>query len=222
VEAQDLPEWATKALDNHELWFWNRPDVTSDVHGKYQHWLDYCRTLPERDMRMTVLHMIEAVAAWDKQLAKQKVIAALAEDTEALETKALAARPDVYIVRLLTQNAYKNESAVMLHCVKTYWGRKNTRIYSLRKQDEDKPIATIELCKEGKVISIEQVRGFANAKVIGEYALLIEAIAAEQKWELYALSDERKREEEEEEEGGEDEEEEEGFVEVVEVEYDFW
>lgn len=200
VEVKDLPAWALPVLENNELWFWNRPDSASDEHNQFQHWVDYCATLPERDIRMTVPQMIAAVAAWDKQLAKQKLIAELSEGTELLETKALATRPDVYMVRLMTQTAYKNESAVMRHCVKTYWGRKNTRIYSLRKHDEDKPIATIELCKEGKVVSIEQVRGFANAKVADEYALLIEAIATEQKWELYAFSDDEECEEDEEDE----------------------
>lgn len=216
VEAKDLPEWAVAALDNNELWFWHRPEASSEEHNGFQHWLDYCRTLPERDIRMTVPQMIVAVAAWDKQLAKQKLIAELSEGTEIVETAAIDVTTGLYLVRLLTKTAYVNESAVMRHCVKTYWGRKNTRIYSLRKTDEDRPIATIELCKEGKVISIEQIRGFANARISDEHKALIEAVAAEKTWAMYALASDDEEEDEddgyaeddEEEEDDEDEDEE--------------
>lgn len=205
VEARDLPDWAMAALDNNELWFWHRPEASGEDHTKFQHWLDYCRTLPERDIRMTVPQMIVAVEAWDKQLAKQKLIAELSEGTELVENTVIDAATGLYLVRLLTKTAYVNESAVMRHCVKTYWGRKNTRIYSLRKTDEDRPIATIELCKDGKVISIEQIRGFANARISDEHKAIIEAVAAEKKWALYALA----TDEEEYEDGGYEEDEDE-------------
>ena len=210
VELQDLPEWALAALDNNELWFWHRPESSSDTHAGFQHWVDYCRTLPERDIRMTVPQMIVAVAAWDKQLAKQKLIAELSEGTELIELAAIDAATGLYFVRLLTKTAYENESAVMRHCVKTYWGRNKTRIYSLRKAEEDRPIATIELCKEGKIISIEQIRGFANAKISDEHQAIINAIAAEKKWELYALGsddDEEEDDEDDEDEYREDDDE---------------
>lgn len=187
-----LPDWAQTALTKNELWYWVRPERDSEVDIMFRHWVDYARTLPERDIRMTVDQMILQVATWDKQLAKQKLIASLSEGVEEVELPQFESLPGVYLVKLLTQTAYNNESAVMRHCVKSYWGRKNTKIFSLRKRDEDRPLATIELYRQESkrtpnthltgvklesTISIQQVRGFANRAVDQVYLDVIQAWA---------------------------------------------
>lgn len=182
VVAESLPEWAVTALQKNELWHWDisETDVTHD--DVFFHWIDYCLTLPARDIRMTVPQMIDAVAAWDKQLAKQKLMSSLSVGVELIEVKSFA-DTSYYLVKLLTQEAYANEGAVMSNCVKSYWGTAETTIYSLRQVDVAKPIATIEVVED----SIEQIKGFANSEVSLEHKALIEGASYELKLKMFAL-----------------------------------
>lgn len=204
VDVKDLPEWAVTALARNELYYWITPDKDSEDTVNFKHWLDYLDTLPiKRQLSMTVEHVVDAVAAWDKQLAKQKLISSLSEGVETVKVKALQAYPNLYLVKLVTKDAYANEGAIMKHCVGSYYGRKDTIIYSLRDVEEVRPAATIEIHTWKGIKYIEQIRGFSNRIVDLNIQSAIDAIAAEFNW-VEAEDDE----EDEDYEDGEDDEEE--------------
>lgn len=183
VKVKDLPDWAQESMTEHELWFWSPTNEDLELYG---HWIDYLLTLPERDIRMTVDQLVTAVAAWDKQLAKQKLIASLSDGVEFIESPALDATDGYYMVKLLTQTAYKSEGAVMSHCVGGYFGRKDTLIYSLRRQEQAKPCATIEvkITKNGEH-KIVQVKAFANKKIADPDAVALKAWVQEVGFTVY-------------------------------------
>jgi hypothetical protein len=57
-------------------------------------------------------------------------------------------------VKLLTKEAYENESANMRHCIKTYWG--NDRIVFSLRDDKNLPHATMDIVKDGdKIMQIQ-------------------------------------------------------------------
>lgn len=210
VKVKDLPDWAQESMTEHELWFWSPTNEDLELYG---HWIDYLLTLPERDIRMTVDQLVTAVAAWDKQLAKQKLIASLSDGVEFIESPALDATDGYYMVKLLTQTAYKSEGAVMSHCVAGYFGRQNTLIYSLRRQEQAKPCATIEvkITKNGEH-KIVQVKAFANKKITDADAVALKAWVQEIGFTPYSsyddLADDEEWDEAEEADEEDDEEEE--------------
>lgn len=160
VKVKDLEPWAQESLADHELWFWS---PTNEDLERYGHWIDYLCTLPDRAIKLTIDHLIVAVAAWDKQLAKQKLMSSLSDGVEFVESPALDATDGYYLVKLLTKQAYAAEGAVMSHCVGGYFGRKDVTIYSLRRLEQDRPCATIEVrsTKDGGQV-IYQAKAFAN------------------------------------------------------------
>ena len=169
VKVKELPDWAQASMEDHELWYWSPTEADQE---QYNHWIDYLMTLPERDIRMTVDQLLVAVAAWDKQLAKQKMIASLSEGVEVMQSPALDST-DYFMVKLLTKTAYKNEGAVMSHCVAGYFGRHGVEIYSLRNAEKAKPCATIEVRQNKRGKFVQQVKAFANKKIdpVDEVAL---------------------------------------------------
>lgn len=170
VKVRDLPEWAQSSLEDHELWYWS---PTEEDREQYNHWVDYLMTLPERDIRMTVDQLVTAVTVWDKQLAKQKMIASLNEGVEVQKIAALEAT-DYFVVKLLTKAAYQSEGSAMSHCVGGYFGRAGVAIYSLRNAEKTRPCATIEVRTDKKGAGkVHQIKAFANKKIdpVDEVAL---------------------------------------------------
>ena len=162
VKVRDLPEWAQASMEDHELWYWSPTEADQE---QYNHWIDYLMTLPERDIRMTVEQLVAAVAVWDKQLAKQKVIASLNEGVEFQNISALEST-DYFVAKLLTKTAYKNEGSAMSHCVGGYFGRAGVSIYSLRNAEKTRPCATIEIRTDNKGTGkVQQIKAFANEKI---------------------------------------------------------
>lgn len=169
VKVKELPDWAQASMEDHELWYWSPTEADQE---QYTHWVDYLMTLPERDIRMTVDQLAIAVVAWDKQLAKQKMISSLSDGVEVVKSPALEST-DYFMVKLLTKTAYKNEGAIMRHCVAGYFGRRGVEIYSLRNAEKAKPCATIEVHRNKRGGTVHQVKAFTNKNIdpVDEVAL---------------------------------------------------
>lgn len=154
VVSEELPEWAQTALAKNELYHWMHPGEAE--MNKLIHMLDFCATLPARQIKATVESLpddVEFVRHFDD--------------------------PDsCFLVKLVTENGYKSEGSIMHHCVGTagYWGRSRTSIYSLRKPGQQQPIATIELRGSNR---IAQVRGPRNRDIAPEMMELIKLWANE-------------------------------------------
>jgi hypothetical protein len=103
-DTQELPEWATVALKDHRLGYWTMPGP--EVNDIYMHWRDYLMTLPERDIRMTVPQVTEAVVAWDKQLARQRLLTDIKEGSE-LDWTPPDTELGLAVFRLTTEDSYK-------------------------------------------------------------------------------------------------------------------
>lgn len=131
--------WARNAMLRGELYEWHWP--SGPDLAKYRHWIDYADTLPIRAIRHSVPDMIQAVAKWDEQLAKQVLRDSL---TKGIET--VWSHGDFSVVRLVSPEAHDAEGAYMRHCVGTsrYDERKHSEQYSLRGPD-GLPLATIQL-----------------------------------------------------------------------------
>lgn len=194
---QTLDKWQAQALGENNLFYWQSPGVKSKaVHA---HWRDYCDTLPAKQIRMTVDHMIAAVAKWDKALAKQKLQNDLNEGVAVVSSAAVASAPGYSLVKLETKIAFCAEGAAMAHCVGngSYWKRKvkgSCTILSLRHVDEARPIATLELEHSGTSAKpaapqLIQVRGYKNSVVSLEVNNLLHALAVEQGWQIYSAED---------------------------------
>lgn len=143
----DIPEedWARQAILDGSLYMWTQPNEkpTSGDAIKTRHWIDYMRTeLPVGLIGHTVESMDDAIKAWDKRLANQKLIGDLKEGVEQVwqnETH--------YLVRLITANAFRAEGTYMRHCLWTsrYDRRDYSTCYSLRERATGLPIATVQV-----------------------------------------------------------------------------
>lgn len=156
IDMTTAEDWVVKAINNKEmlvrLTIMDDNDEANYQH--YRHWGDYLETLPERDIFMSVEALQENVAAWDRQLQREKFIGTLEDGVEFVENfsaNALNSNVPLVLVKLMTERAYKNEGNIMSHCVGggAYWKkRKSSAIYSLRAVDStqrSRPLATMEV-----------------------------------------------------------------------------
>lgn len=204
LKEEDAPEWALLALQKRQnLVFFKEP--LSQQTDVWQHWIDFCRTLPERSIRHTVPHMEKAVADYDKSLARQKLRQSLSVGVTIIDTTVFDnLTPVTCLVRLDTKEAYAAEGAAMHHCVASYWKREKTQIFSLRQIDARTPIATIEIYAN----SVDQIKGPANKEVAPEIADLIRVWATQSGFTWFTIcttDDDDEYGEEEYEEGQEEE-----------------
>lgn len=165
VDLKQHEPWLSEALARFDLVEWvdlSKLDTTYQV----DHWLDFMSTLPERQIRYAVPDMEAAVAAWDKQLAKQKLISSMGEGIEVLAELPETEGHTLVLVKLVTEMAYHNEGAAMSHCVGRagYFHRDGVEIWSLRSPQSEWPLATIEVQSlYGKERRLAQVRGKHNS-----------------------------------------------------------
>lgn len=148
INVNEYPDWVQTSIANKDNLVYLCIDKLPE--DKHRHLVDYLTTLPERQIKTTVEDAVEAVRAWDKRLAKQKLLQAITAGAEILADLGIGDQK-FHMSRLTTKEAYVAEGTVMHHCVggKNYWGKKDITIYSLRKVSEDlvEPIATIEIRK---------------------------------------------------------------------------
>lgn len=177
VDLADQPEWVAKALaEKQELVFIEKDSVLNAFSEEFDHITDYLRTLPEKDLSMTVDVARKHTKAWDKALSREKLIGSLTDGVLLVESPEFEAYKDpVILVRLVSKQAFKNEGTVMNHCVGSYFDKKDTAVYSIRGADSHKPLATFEirLGKKGSTSSLVQLRGPHNASVGSDLTALV-------------------------------------------------
>ena len=117
----------------------------------------------------------ELADAWVKRLARQKLETTgafgIVEELEGGLT----------LVKLLDEDAYKAEGALMHHCVASYWGGRST-IYSLREGTTR--LVTIEINAYDEIV---QARGPANAPPTDEQAKVLAGIYERHGWKKQAI-----------------------------------
>lgn len=160
IDVSEYPDWVKEALArNDDLIILQ--DFNEEAQIKYDHWVDYCMTLPDRSINMTYQQMESAVRAWDKAAQKAEIVGSLVDGVLMIETTAFDDLDEpIYLVSLETKEAYENESVVMSNCVRNYFKRrgKGTRVYSLRKHGQDQSLLSIEVTND----NVCQVQGYSH------------------------------------------------------------
>lgn len=158
--SQSNPEvqaWANTALraylEKHS------PEV-----AEVEHILDFLNSdkAPKRLRRMSYAQAKLSAAKWVKALAKKgKNI----DDSNAIRP-VIKFKDGFKLVRLLGKEAFEREGSLMSHCVASYYGKNDSKIYSLRDPNNI-PHCTIEIVKqEGKV---QQIKGKGNGSIHPKY-----------------------------------------------------
>lgn len=175
IDVYKYPEYVSQVLARGDtLVYVNLP--TNKAKEQYRHWCDYMATLPEKHLSMTVEAMTKKVKEWDKQLERQKLMLSLATGvTEVWRRKT------IYLVELQTKEALVAEGQVMRHCVggSNYWHnvqKKRIGIYSLRRDEQVTPLATVELDLRAKLVA--QIKGPCNKQIEDDLSTLIWQYAA--------------------------------------------
>lgn len=146
-------DWAMKAMLNGELYTF-RPSI--QVTRLIPHWLDFMRTLPDRPIRYTVESLMKAVARWDEQALRRKTII----DSTTGVTEVWSSG-EHYVVRLDSQDSVKAEGALMGHCVwsQRYDLRRGSTLFSLRRRNVDRPLATMEVTEPVSKLRLADLAG---------------------------------------------------------------
>lgn len=200
IDARTHEDWVRKALDDRqELVYIDREAVFDAFAEEFDHVTDFLCTLPEKPLSMTVDVVRRSVALWDRRIAREKLIGSLNDGVELIESPLFEKHTTpVVLVKLVAEQAYQNEGAVMKHCVGSYYGKKNTEIFSIRSTESEKPLATFEIQLTGKVRQLRQLRGPANRTVDASLTTLVHSWCTSQGISLKTLTkyDEEYEEEE--------------------------
>lgn len=180
-------DFVVKGLENHDLWRFNFDD---DHEIDAQHMADYWATQPVKEIRCSVEEALKHVAKWNAQLQVERL--AIKDVGKLTLMDAELAGGSFCALKLESKTAYQHEGKRMSHCVASYWGRKDTEIYSVRRvsnmgDDEQnlKSSLTIEVVKS----VVKQVRGFKDrvAEDRTGYAAVRE-LAATMKWTFVPMT----------------------------------
>lgn len=119
------------------------------------------RYLP-RLMRYTVPMVMAFTKQWNKHQSSANSLLEEPDDTEVV----LELENNYSWVKLKTKPAFERESSLMKHCVRTYFNRGNSIIFSLRDK-ENHPHCTVEMVKRGKVRGERSQNSFIIMDSIG-------------------------------------------------------
>lgn len=143
-----------------------------------------------RLQRISVPQALEHAEKWTKTLNKKT---SLIEDHEGLEE--IYRFPNNFrMVKLSSEQAYAREGAMMGHCVKTYFTRTDSTIYSLRDENNN-PHCTIELNLASSTYDartrrsstqkeIVQIKGKGNKPVAEKYRQMVKEFLNEANIEI--------------------------------------
>lgn len=136
-------------------------------------WLD-SEDAPKKVAKMSVPQALEGSQKWQEKLNEQK---AAKSDLKFIELAYQPSDKKFKVVQLVGEEAFKREGNLMKHCVGSYFGKKDCKIYSLR-DSKNQPHCTIELgwseYPHDKPIEerekyIRQIKGKTNGNVKPEY-----------------------------------------------------
>ena len=133
-----------------------------------EHLLDWIEAVkPPKLQKMRLVEAKTNADKWSKaQQAKGNDISETAKDV-----KLFMEVGGFEIVQLVGENAFKREGLLMAHCCASYYGKKDTKIYSLR-DNKNMPHCTIEVTGGN---NIQQIKGKGNGEIHPNY---IEAVIA--------------------------------------------
>ncbi len=158
TELEEVKYWLNHNLVN----YLNKPENTENV-SEIEHIIDYfnAQNFP-RLRKMSYADAKAGAEKWVKALVKKgNNIEEGITDVEVV----IDFKDGFKLVRLIGDNAFKREGALMSHCVGSYIGKQNTAIYSLR-DSRNNPHCTIEV--QGKD-TINQIKGKGNGSIHPAY-----------------------------------------------------
>lgn len=166
-ELQEIENWKQSNLENY----------LSKGNKLAQHEIDHifdwlssddAKSYRKRLKRLSVPDALKLAQKWTDKLnqtfIKKNEISCDLNGVEIVKTF----DSNFYVVKLLSQESFEREGALMGHCVSSYYDKNHSSIYSLRDK-KNQPHCTIELLHEKNEISINQVKGRANLEVVEKY-----------------------------------------------------
>lgn len=142
-----------------------RPDQYS--LGELEHILDWLKSkqAPKRLRKMAFKTALDKSREWtERMVRKAGGVVETEEDTELVHQFKKSRNR---LVKLVGENSFKREGALMGHCVSSYYGKEGVEVYSLRDLDNN-PHCTIELVKDGSG-QINQIKGKGNGPIHPKY-----------------------------------------------------
>lgn len=158
VNKEEVKLWINTVLKNYLKK--NEENV-----GEIEHILDFLGSdkAPSRLKKMSYIQAKASTDKWVKSLNKKA--SNIVEEKD--DTKTIIKWKDgMRLVRLVGENSFKREGLLMSHCVGSYYGKKEVKVYSLR-DSKNNPHCTIEVTKEKNVIN--QIKGKGNGKIHPNY-----------------------------------------------------
>ena len=147
--------------DVTELSAWIDKNITQD-REELEHICDYFMGIEKPNYKLTYKNATAKAKRWVESMRKDTT-----NEVEWVDYEVVYKTKDglMKFVKLLTKEAYENESANMRHCIRTYWGN-NREVFSLR-DDVNMPHATMDVVKNWDTIM--QIQGKWDNTVDGKY-----------------------------------------------------
>ncbi len=129
-----------------------------------EHIIDFLESdmAPVRLKRMSYIQAKASTEKWTQLLQKR---GATIEETDNDTIPFIQYKSGFKFVQLKSENSFKREGSLMSHCVASYYGKKDIKVYSLRDLF-NKPHCTIEVVGDD---SIEQIKGKGNGSIHPNY-----------------------------------------------------
>ena len=147
----ELETWLEKNKENYEV---NTDEI--------EHIIDYFMWIENPNYKLSYKEAKKKAEGWAKSMSRDTT-----DEMEGVDYEVVLKFEDGFkYVKLLTETAYKNETANMRHCIKSYWGRDNV-VYSLRAK-KNLPHATCDILRDASD-KIQQIQGKGNNNIDGKY-----------------------------------------------------
>jgi len=131
-----------------------------------EHIIDYLSSsqAPKRLKKMSYEEAYKGAVKWNKTLIKK---AGDIVETKLDVNEIIVWKSGMRLVQLKGESAFNREGKLMSHCVKSYYGKKECEIYSLR-DSKNMPHCTFEI-RRGKDRRVEQIKGKGNGSIHPKY-----------------------------------------------------
>ena len=147
--------------DVAELSAWIDKNITQD-REELEHICDYFMGIENPNYKLSYKNAMAKAKRWVESMRKDTT-----NEIEWVDYEIVYKTKDwlMKFVKLLTKEAYENESSNMRHCIRTYWGN-DREVFSLR-DDVNMPHATMDIVKNWDTIM--QIQGKWDNTVDGKY-----------------------------------------------------
>lgn len=158
---QYLELFQNNGRDITELSKWIEKNIKQDRES-LEHICDYFMGIDNPNYKLSYKNALSKATWWIESMKKDTT-----NEVEWVDYEVVYTTKDwlMKFVKLLTKDAYENESANMRHCIRTYWGN-NREVFSLR-DSANLPHATMDIVKWWD--KIMQIQGKGDNTVDGKY-----------------------------------------------------